>query len=79
MCWVDVFLSGDVANRQHTLSGRSFSLLGLGASRGLKEVLTVSFACVCSSPQVHRFLEEEVYPLLKPYGNVMAVKAELCL
>lgn len=29
--------------------------------------------------QVHRFLEEEVYPLLKPYGNEMAVKAELCL
>ncbi|CAH6791209.1 Adsl [Phodopus roborovskii] len=29
--------------------------------------------------QVHRFLEEEVYPLLKPYGNVMEVKAELSL
>uniref|UniRef100_A0A8C6IDZ4 Adenylosuccinate lyase n=1 Tax=Mus spicilegus TaxID=10103 RepID=A0A8C6IDZ4_MUSSI len=29
--------------------------------------------------QVHRFLEEEVRPLLKPYGNEMAVKAELCL
>uniref|UniRef100_A0A8C8TU16 Adenylosuccinate lyase n=1 Tax=Peromyscus maniculatus bairdii TaxID=230844 RepID=A0A8C8TU16_PERMB len=29
--------------------------------------------------QVHRFLEEEVYPLLKPYGSVMEVKAELSL
>uniref|UniRef100_A0A8D2DG18 Adenylosuccinate lyase n=1 Tax=Sciurus vulgaris TaxID=55149 RepID=A0A8D2DG18_SCIVU len=29
--------------------------------------------------QVQRFLEEEVYPLLKPYESVMNVKAELCL
>ncbi|CAO2601759.1 Adenylosuccinate lyase [Lemmus lemmus] len=29
--------------------------------------------------QVHRFLEEEVCPLLKPYGSVMEVKAELSL
>uniref|UniRef100_A0A8C5KXH5 Adenylosuccinate lyase n=1 Tax=Jaculus jaculus TaxID=51337 RepID=A0A8C5KXH5_JACJA len=29
--------------------------------------------------QVHRFLEEEVYPLLKPYESVMKVKAELSL
>uniref|UniRef100_A0A673U7V7 Adenylosuccinate lyase n=1 Tax=Suricata suricatta TaxID=37032 RepID=A0A673U7V7_SURSU len=29
--------------------------------------------------QVQRFLEEEVYPLLKPYESVMKVKAELCL
>uniref|UniRef100_A0A8C2MGD4 Adenylosuccinate lyase n=1 Tax=Cricetulus griseus TaxID=10029 RepID=A0A8C2MGD4_CRIGR len=29
--------------------------------------------------QVHRFLEEEVYPLLKPYGSVMELKAELRL
>uniref|UniRef100_A0A4X1W1C8 Adenylosuccinate lyase n=1 Tax=Sus scrofa TaxID=9823 RepID=A0A4X1W1C8_PIG len=32
-----------------------------------------------ASHQVQRFLEEEVYPLLKPYENVMKVKAELCL
>ncbi|EAW60377.1 adenylosuccinate lyase, isoform CRA_c [Homo sapiens] len=31
------------------------------------------------SRQVQRFLEEEVYPLLKPYESVMKVKAELCL
>ncbi|KAL2775566.1 adenylosuccinate lyase isoform b [Daubentonia madagascariensis] len=31
------------------------------------------------SRQVQRFLEEEVFPLLKPYENVMKVKAELCL
>lgn len=29
--------------------------------------------------QVRRFLEEEVYPLLKPYEHVMKVKAELSL
>ncbi|KAB1270533.1 Adenylosuccinate lyase [Camelus dromedarius] len=32
-----------------------------------------------ASQQVQRFLEEEVYPLLKPYESVMKVKAELCL
>lgn len=32
-----------------------------------------------ASQQVRRFLEEEVYPLLKPYEHVMKVKAELCL
>ncbi|KAL2775565.1 adenylosuccinate lyase isoform a [Daubentonia madagascariensis] len=32
-----------------------------------------------ASQQVQRFLEEEVFPLLKPYENVMKVKAELCL
>uniref|UniRef100_H9KVW0 Adenylosuccinate lyase n=1 Tax=Callithrix jacchus TaxID=9483 RepID=H9KVW0_CALJA len=32
-----------------------------------------------ASQQVQRFLEEEVYPLLKPYESVMRVKAELCL
>lgn len=32
-----------------------------------------------SSQQVQRFLEEEVRPLLEPYGNVLRVKAELCL
>uniref|UniRef100_A0A8C3WUL5 Adenylosuccinate lyase n=1 Tax=Catagonus wagneri TaxID=51154 RepID=A0A8C3WUL5_9CETA len=32
-----------------------------------------------ASQQVQRFLEEEVYPLLKPYENVMKVKAELYL
>ncbi|XP_077805861.1 adenylosuccinate lyase isoform X6 [Macaca mulatta] len=32
-----------------------------------------------ASQQVSRFLEEEVYPLLKPYESVMKVKAELCL
>ncbi|PNJ37540.1 ADSL isoform 10, partial [Pongo abelii] len=31
-----------------------------------------------ASQQVQRFLEEEVYPLLKPYESVMKVKAELC-
>jgi len=57
MCWVDMFLSGDVANRQHTLSGRSFSMLGLGASGGLKEVLTVSFVLcllIPAGPQIPR-------------------------
>ncbi|XP_077025032.1 adenylosuccinate lyase isoform X2 [Tamandua tetradactyla] len=29
--------------------------------------------------QVQRFLEEEVYPLIKPYESVMKLKAELCL
>uniref|UniRef100_H0V646 Adenylosuccinate lyase n=1 Tax=Cavia porcellus TaxID=10141 RepID=H0V646_CAVPO len=29
--------------------------------------------------QVQRFLEEEVYPLVKPYANVMKVKVELSL
>uniref|UniRef100_A0A8C6RC14 Adenylosuccinate lyase n=1 Tax=Nannospalax galili TaxID=1026970 RepID=A0A8C6RC14_NANGA len=29
--------------------------------------------------QVHRFLDEEVYPLLKPFEHVMEEKAELCL
>ncbi|EHH20256.1 hypothetical protein EGK_03070 [Macaca mulatta] len=32
-----------------------------------------------ASQQVQRFLEEEVYPLLKPFDSVMKVKAELCL
>ncbi|XP_045443420.1 adenylosuccinate lyase isoform X2 [Pipistrellus kuhlii] len=32
-----------------------------------------------ASQQVRRFLEEEVYPLLKPYEHVMKVKAELSL
>ncbi|XP_014648718.1 PREDICTED: adenylosuccinate lyase isoform X2 [Ceratotherium simum simum] len=32
-----------------------------------------------ASQQVQRFLEEEVYPLLKPYESVMNVKAELNL
>uniref|UniRef100_A0A8C9DEU3 Adenylosuccinate lyase n=1 Tax=Prolemur simus TaxID=1328070 RepID=A0A8C9DEU3_PROSS len=32
-----------------------------------------------ASQQVQRFLEEEVFPLLKPYEKVMKVKAELCL
>ncbi|KAF3814379.1 hypothetical protein GH733_017537 [Mirounga leonina] len=32
-----------------------------------------------ASQQVQRFLEEEVYPLLKPYESVMKVKAELRL
>ncbi|XP_032717656.1 adenylosuccinate lyase-like [Lontra canadensis] len=32
-----------------------------------------------ASQQAQRFLEEEVYPLLKPYESVMKVKAELCL
>ncbi|XP_055230703.1 adenylosuccinate lyase isoform X3 [Gorilla gorilla gorilla] len=32
-----------------------------------------------ASQQVQRFLEEEVYPLLKPYESAMKVKAELCL
>ncbi|KAM5250979.1 adenylosuccinate lyase [Hipposideros larvatus] len=32
-----------------------------------------------AAQQVQRFLQEEVYPLLKPYENVMKVKAELCL
>lgn len=45
----------------------------------LEQLLDPSSFTGRAPQQVHRFLEEEVYPLLKPYGSVMAVKAELCL
>lgn len=55
-------------------------MLGLGARSGLEKVLTFPSLRLSALPwQVHRFLEEEVYPLLKPYGGELAVRAELCL
>lgn len=45
----------------------------------LDRLLDPSSFTGCASRQVQRFLEEEVYPLLKPYESVMKVKAELCL
>uniref|UniRef100_A0A8C4L8D9 Adenylosuccinate lyase n=1 Tax=Equus asinus TaxID=9793 RepID=A0A8C4L8D9_EQUAS len=45
----------------------------------LDQVLDPSSFTGRAPQQVRRFLEEEVYPLLKPYESVMKVKAELHL